>query len=324
MLREIDLNTIGLPNETKENERRRALLYHDIPKVRNVSQLCFEEGYLKDFGIEDSKIIALGARVVSKDEVYECDIICKAKAPSKDEYALYKQEQTLFCWLHAVQRRSIVDLILEKKMTGIAWEDMYVKGRHVFWRNNEISGEAAVAHAALQHGSLPETWNVALIGRGNAAIGAHKMLSKLGARVTIYNRTNAQSLSIEIDTFDVVVNAVLWDVFRDDHLVYEEDIKRMKPGSMVIDVSCDEGMGVETSKPTSIENPVYWKHGVLHYVVDHTPALLYRTASESISKEVCMYLDDLIEEKDNLVLTTATVIKDGIILDEKTTKFQNR
>jgi N5-(carboxyethyl)ornithine synthase len=98
----------------------------------------------------------------------------------------------------------------------------------------------------------------------------------------------------------------------------------MKPGAMIIDISCDDYMGIETSHSTTIENPIYIVDGILHYAVDHTPALLYKTATESISAALRPFLNDLIEGNFNPVLEKATIIKNGAILDDRITCFQRR
>lgn len=131
-------------------------------------------------------------------------------------------------------------------------------------------------------------------------------------------------MSKEIWQFDIVINAVLWDVFRTDHLIYRSDLENMKPGSMIIDISCDDGMGVETSHATTIQDPVYLLDGVIHYSVDHTPALFYKSASESISAALYPFIDFIVEERYNPVLESAMCMKNGIILDDRIIRFQKR
>lgn len=93
---------------------------------------------------------------------------------------------------------------------------------------------------------------------------------------------------------------------------------------MIIDVSCDEGMGIQTSRATSIADPVYSHKGVLHYAVDHTPSLYFRTATESISKVVARFVGDLSEGRPNPVLQKATIIHCGDIVDDRISRFQHR
>jgi len=318
------MNTIGFAIPQKENEKRRAILPADIARLHHPEFIFVEEGYGNVLGIDDKEYEKLGAHVVSYAEVFQQEIICNPKNPTPKEYPLFKNNQTLFGWIHAVQGREITDWLLNTKMTAIAWEDMFEEGLHTFWRNNEIAGYAAILHSLSIFGRDPRECKVAIIGRGNIARGALKNLSELGAQVTVYTRETVHRLRSEIDSYDIVVNAVLWDVFRTDHIVYKEDLKSMKPGAMIVDISCDDYMGIETSHSTTIENPTYIVDGILHYVVDHTPALLYKTATESISATLRPFLNDLIEGNFNPILERATIIKNGVILDDRISRFQRR
>jgi len=116
-------------------------------------------------------------------------------------------------------------------MTAIAWEEMFENGRHVFWRNNEIAGEAGVFHAFSYYRRLPYECSVAVIGKGNAGSAAIKLLEKMGANVTIYDRKTVLFLRNELGKYDVIVNTILWDVFRKDRLIYRRDLKKMKKRS---------------------------------------------------------------------------------------------
>lgn len=318
------MKTISYVTSKKENEGRRALIPPDLRDVKHVSQLYFEKGYGDVLGYSDQDYLKMRANVVEKKIAYEQDIICNLKAPEPEERKFFEERQTLFGWIHAMQGREITDFLLEKKMTAIAWEEMFDNGRHVFWRNNEIAGEVAVLHAFLHYGRAPSECSVAVIGRGNCARGAIRVLEKIGAKVTVYDRKTVRHLGSELREYDVIVNAVLWDVFRKDRLIYRDDLKRMKKDAMIIDVSSDKELEIETSRPTTIKKPIYYVDGILHYAVDHTATLFWKTATESISGEVKKYVDDLVEGKDNEVLKKATIIKDGNILDERIAKFQGR
>jgi N5-(carboxyethyl)ornithine synthase len=318
------MNTISFAIPQKENEKRRAILPADITKLRHPDFLFVEKGYGHILDIDDWEYERLGVNVAPYADLFQQDIICNPKNPTPKEYPFFKDTQTLFGWIHAVQGREITEWLLNKKMTAIAWEDMFEEQQHIFWRNNEIAGYAAVFHSLLIFGRDPRECNVAIIGQGNIARGARRVMTELGANVKVYDRTTVHQLRNEIGDYDIVINAVLWDVFRTDHIVYKEDLKSMKPGSMIIDISCDDYMGIETSHSTSIENPTYIVDGILHYAVDHTPALLYKTASESISAALRPFLDDLIEGNSNPILEKATIIKDGVILDDRIARFQKR
>ena len=317
------MNTIGFPKSHKENERRIAQLPEKRDDRKNKQYVYVETGYGADFGYGDDDYREHGINVVSRAEILTKDIICDPKIGDA-EYLDKLNEQTVFGWIHAVQNRDITDKLIGGRLTSYAWEDMYEGGRHCFWRNNEIAGEAAIMHAYMCYGTFPYRTNVALIGRGNVARGAIKTLDFMGATVTCYNRHTEALLREELGKYDVIVNAILWDTKRTDHIIYREDLKRMKRNSMIIDISCDRHGGIETSEPTTIDNPIYMVNGVLHYVVDHTPSIFYKTASESICEEAVKYVDDLIEGKNNIVLNKALNIEKGNIIDERIKLFQNR
>lgn len=320
------MKTIGFIISTKENEKRRALLPEQVALLKNKGHLFFEYGYGKVLGHSDSEYTSAGANVVSRDEAMSKDIICDPKIGDAEYLGNLESGQIVFGWLHAVQNINITNTLINKQLTAIAWEDMYEKGRHVFWRNNELAGEAAVLHAFTLYGKMPYECNVALLGRGNVARGALKALSSLGANVTVYDRRTEQLFREEIDKYDVLVNGILWDVYRKDHIIYRDDLSSMKPNSLIIDISCDRAGGIETSYPTTIEEPVYMVDGVLHYAVDHTPALVYYSVSKSLGNEVVKYLDDMIEGKiwDHEVLRKALIMKNGVIIDQRIIDYQNR
>lgn len=109
-----------------------------------------------------------------------------------------------------------------------------------------------------------------------------------------------------------------------DHIIYKKDLKRMKRNALIIDIACDRNGGVESSIPTTIENPIYTIDGVTHYVVDHTPSLFWKTATESLSEEFVKYIDGLIQDQPDDVLVKARNFDKGVILDDRINKFQKR
>jgi len=318
------MKTIGFPISRKENEKRRALIPGDVRLVRHPEQLCIETGYGDVLGYTDDDYAAMGCHITDFDTVMGCDVICDAKIGDEPFLADLLPGQTVFGWVHAVQHRDITDAIALKGGTAYCWEDMFESGRHVFWRNNEIAGEAAVVHAFQCWGKMAYHCAVALIGRGNVARGALKILDKLGANVMVYDRRTEKQFQADLGKYDVLVNGILWDTSRKDHIVYREDLKRMRRGSLIIDISCDTNGGIETSRATTIEDPVYLVDGVMHYVVDHTPALFYKTVTDSLSAETVKYLDQLITDEPGEVLRACRSIHNGKILDQRILDFQHR
>lgn len=317
------MKTVGFPISHKENEYRRAIVPTHLKNVEHPELLYFEEGYGKVLGIEDSEYEACGSHIASHNEVLLKDIICDPKIGDAD-YLTKLDHQTIFGWVHATQNRDITDKLLTGRLTVFAWEKMFQKGRHVFWRNNELAGEAAVMHAFQCYARMPYETKVAVIGRGNTARGAIKVLNMLEADVRQYDRRTEELLRDELGQYDVIVNCVLWDVMRKDHIIYRDDLKRMKRNSMIIDVSCDRNGGIETSVPTTIEKPTYMVESVLHYVVDHTPALFHKTFTWNNSEVIWKYINELQYEVYGEVLKDALIIKDGEIVDSEINKYQGR
>ena len=320
------MKKIGFISSKKENEHRRAIVPDDLKKVKHTSLIYIEQGYGNVLGINDEEYARVGCVIVPREEVMKCDIICDPKIGDAD-YLEQLDNQMIFGWVHAVQNRDITDKLIKHSLTAFCWEDMFDDGRHVFWRNNELAGEAAIMHAFQCFGIMPYNTKVALLGRGNVANGALKILTLLGADVTVYSRNMEHLFKKELFSYDVVVNAILWDTSRKDHIIYKNDLidwKKQKSNAMIIDISCDRNGGVETSIPTTIEKPIYTDCGVTHYVVDHTPSLFYKTTSLSISKEVSKYLDMLIEGQYNEVLLKSIAVKNGEIIDQRINSFQNR
>lgn len=317
------MKTVGLPISHKENEKRRCLTLDDVAKLKHPELIYIEEGFGNVLGATDRDYQDFGVNVTSREQVLKKDIICDPKIGDA-EYLDILDGQTIFGWVHAVQNKDITDKIIKNKLTSYAWEDMYDDGRHSFWRNNEIAGEAAVLHAYMCHGIFPYKTKAAVLGRGNIARGAMKTLNYYGVEFVSYDRKTEKLFQKELPTYDVIVNGVLWDTSRKDHIIYKSDLKRMKHNSLIIDVSCDRNGGIETSVPTTIENPIYTIDGVTHYVVDHTPSLFWKTTSESLSEVFVENIDSLIGGCPTQILLAAKNFEKGVIIDDRIIKFQNR
>ncbi|MDV2440812.1 N(5)-(carboxyethyl)ornithine synthase [Acinetobacter gerneri] len=317
------MKTIGFPISDKENENRRAIIPNDLVNISNVQYIYIEQGYGDVLGYSDNDYINLGAKVVSRNEVLQQDIICDPKIGDA-KYLDELNEQTIFGWVHAVQNKNITDKLINNKLTAYAWEDMFDQGRHIFWRNNEIAGEAAIVHAYTLHGLFPYNTKVALLGRGNIARGAFKILTMMGADVTVYDRRTEDLFRSEIGKYDVLVNGILWDTSRKDHIIYKTDLKKMKKGALIIDISCDKNGGIESSVPTNLDNPIYVVDDIVHYAVDHTPTLFYKTISHSLSESLSIFLNHLIEEKNNSILDEALIVNNGMVIDQRINDFQGR
>ena len=313
------MKTIGFINSHKEHEKRIALLPEDMGDLKDISSnLFFEHGYGQNLGISDEEYQRQGACIASREEILKkCDIICDPKAGDGEYLTEIPEGRTIFGWVHIHVDPAVKQILLDRKYQVYAWEEMMEDGMQIFYRNNELAGEAAVLHACHCCGILPEGKNAAVIGRGNTAHGAYRALLRGGAQVTVYGRKQEEELRKDLGKYDVIVNAVLWDPERKDHIISREDLKKMPPRSLLIDVSCDAHGAVETCIPTAYENPIYVEEGIIHYCVDHTPSIYFREASRYISEQVKRFVKPLVMEQRDPVLESGCVIRDGsVILEE--------
>lgn len=317
------MDSIGFPIPRKENENRRAILPDDIRALAHPEQLFIERGYGQPLQISDEEYELAGARLASLEDVLAQDIVCDPKMGSAP-YLEQLHDKTVFGWLHAVQGRAVAELLVRNRLTALAWEDMFeADGRHTFWRNNEIAGHAAIAHALKCH-PFPSTPRVAVLGNGNTARGAMATLQEMNIPYRQFTRSGEDDFRRSLGEFDVVVCAILWDIFRNDHIITCDDLKRMPANALIIDIACDTAGAIETSVPTTINDPCYVVDGVTHYVVDHTPSLLFEEASESISKAIAPHLDNLIEGVNDPCLMDALAVVKGVIIDQRIVDYAKR
>lgn len=298
-----------------------------MSEIKNLDSLYFEQGYGLSVGIQDEEYRKLGCHVVSRDEILSCDIITDVKLGDADYLSSITDGKILFGWAHAVQNVDFTTQMLNAKHTVIAWEEIFEDGRYIFHRNREVAGEAAIMQAFRYCGKMPYDTKVAILGNGQTTKGALRILHGLGAKVDVYGRKLESLFKKKMFDYDVLVNCVMWDTSRTDRIIYKEDLKKMKPGTLIIDVSCDPHLEIETSHPTTIDNPVYEVDGVIHYAVDNTPAMYPITVTKVLSEGVSKYIDCLIEKEFDEYpenLKTASVIKKGCINDERIKKFRER
>lgn len=317
------MKTIGFVISHKDGEQRRGLIPQDIiNNVKNREQVYIETGYGGTLGISDEEYKQAGCKVVSREEALSCDIIADVKLGDADYLDSIGEEKVLFGWAHAVQNLSFTDQALKKNHTVVAWEEIYENGRYIFYRNREIAGEAAVLHAFRYCGRMPYDCAVAILGNGQTAKGAMRILHGLGATVDVYGRKLEKLFRQNMYQYDVIINCVMWDTARTDRVIYREDLKKMKPGTLIIDVSCDPELEIETSVPTKISDPVYTVDGVIHYAVDNTPAMFPKTVSKILSAGISRYIDQIVCDTYTEPLENAVVIREGHIVYEPIRKFR--
>ena len=321
------MKTMGFVISHKNGEQRRAILPADIAALKYPGQLYFESGYGLSVGASDVEYAAAGCHVVSREEAMACDIIADVKLGDADYLDELSPKKILFGWAHTVQNLDFTSAMLNDNHSVIAWEEIFEDGRYIFYRNREVAGEAAVLHGFRYCGRMPYDSRVAILGNGQTAKGAMRILHGLGAEVDVYGRRQEQLFRKKMFEYDVLVNCIMWDTSREDRIIYREDLKKFRPGTLIIDVSCDPELEIETSRPTTIENPVYTVDGVIHYAVDNTPAMFPITVTKVLSRGIGKYIDMVLEldfdsYPDNL--KKALVIREGHILDERIRSFREK
>ncbi len=321
------MKTMGFLISHKNGEQRRALLPEQIANLKYPGQLYFEEGYGLSVGVADDQYAACGCHVVSRKEAMACDIITDVKLGDADYLDQIEGSKIMFGWAHTVQNIDFTSNMLNQGHTVVAWEEIFEEGRYIFYRNREVAGEAAVLQAFRYSGRMPYDAKVAVLGNGQTAKGALRILHGLGARVDVYGRKLESLFKKKMYEYDVLINCVMWDTSREDRIIYKEDLKKMKPGTLIIDVSCDPYLEIETSHPTTIADPVYTVDGVVHYAVDNTPAMYPITVTKVLSEGLEKYIDLMLTDEYEAYpenLKEATVILRGHILDERIRQFREK
>jgi alanine dehydrogenase len=351
----------------KANEKRVPIhpsQFEEIaPELR--AHLLFEKGYGEPFGVSDAEIDEQTGGVATRDEILSsCDIAVLCK-PLAADLKQMKKEGVLWGWAHCVQQYDITQAAIDGRLTLITWEGMNSWDQegnwvsHAFYRNNEIAGYAAVLHAfGLMgiDGEYGPIQRAAVINYGSVGQGAVRGLLALGfTDVTLYVVCDSNSLNnvppgvkvkriadredgrvviddaplvVELEKMDVIVNGMLQDPARPLTYLGEHETGRLKRGSLIIDVSCDQGMGFPFARPTSFDEPIIEVADVHYYAVDHTPTYLWNSATWEISNAVLPYLRTIMSgpsewDRDETV-RRAIEIRKGVVLNPQILSFQNR
>ena len=314
--------TVGFLISHKNNEKRRALMPDELEQIQHLNSLVFEEGYGKSLGFSDEDYAEKGARFAPRAEVLKSDVLVDVKLGDADYLDQIRPETILCGWAHSVQNIEFTGQVLRAKHTVVAWENIYEYGRYIFYRNREVAGEAAVLQAFRYCGKMPYDTKVAIIGNGQTAKGAMRVLTALGAQVDVFGRRLENTFRMMMGNYDVIVNCVLWNTDRTDRLIYREDLKKLRPGTLIIDVSCDPHLEIETSHPTTIDDPVYEVDGIIHYAVDNTPAMYPFTVTRTLSQNFARYVDPLVTGDYPQNLIDAIDVDHGVIKNEAIRRFR--
>lgn len=361
----MDIAVIG--TSKKENEMRVPIHPDHIRQipVEIRKHLHFEKEYGMPFYMDDETICSLtGNQLLPRKKLlreFKAFLITK---PVADDFKEMQEGSLVWGWLHSVQQSIITQIAINKKLTLIAWENMYYQGErdlvHLFSRNNEMAGYCGVQHAlelmgidgnfgpkrkaiVISLSSVSRGAILALLGHGlydivvytqrpsflisNRMPGVeYRQIIKDAAgliETVDLNGSKTPFINILADA-DIIVNGVLQNPNNPEMFIGENDITHFTKTCLVIDISCSQGMGFSFAHPTDFDNPIYKIGNIRYYAVDHTPTLLWNSATWEISSGILPYLKYVVDQSDNKVLSDATDIKGGQILNQDILTFQNR
>jgi alanine dehydrogenase len=361
---------IGIPKEIVAGEKRVAVTPEGAERlVREGHTVLVERGAGEGSGFADDAYVAAGGEVVaSADDVWaQAELIAKVKQPQEEETARFREGLVYLGYVHAVSRPWLVDALLAKRVTSFAAEEVALPNgdRPLLIPMSEIAGRLAVLTAAHYLAAPPGSAGIMLgcvagqasarlliIGGGTVGRSAAAAACGLGAEVTVIDSDPAKAASRLAEVaptahlatspaspelvrdmlaeVDAVINAVLWDPLTGQHLVTRQDLKRMRPDSVIVDVDCTPGGAIETTRVMAIDQPTFVEEGVIHYCVPNMPATVPQTSTRAYAGALLPYLE-LIANRgvDGAIaecaeLAAGLIARDGLLLDEHVAKAQRR
>lgn len=319
---------IGVPKEIKDHEYRVSMTPDGVATLRQHGHEVWIEssaGQGSGYGNEEYRLA--GALIAgSKDELFEkADLILKVKEPLLSECHLFRPGQILFTYLHLAAFPELTRTLQEKKVIGIAYETTEATDGSLPMLKpmSEIAGRMSVQVGAqylekihggrgVLLGGVPgvEPARVVVLGAGIVGSSAIRIAVGMGAQVTVLNldverlrylddqyqgrivtvASSSTSIEYAVRAADLVIGAVLVPGAKAPKLVPRSLVAQMKPGSVIVDVSVDQGGCVETTKATTHSDPVYTTDGVLHYCVANMPGIVPRTSTEALVNATLPYL----------------------------------
>ncbi|MEE9207980.1 MAG: alanine dehydrogenase [Gemmatimonadota bacterium] len=318
---------VGVPHELKANENRVALVPAGADDLCSAGhEVLIESGAGDGSGFPDETYMRAGAEIVSDaDELWQrAQMIMKVKEPIEIEYARIRQDQVLFTYFHFAANEALTTAVIDRRCVSIAYETVQLPGGELplLTPMSEVAGRMAVQEGAkylerAQGGSgvllggvpgvLPA--EVMVIGGGVVGTNAAKIAAGFGAHVTILDLnldrlrylsdvmptnvdtlySNRHNILDELQRADLLIGAVLLPGAKAPKLVSREDLKLMKPGSVIVDVAVDQGGCVETVRPTTHADPTFVVEGVIHYCVANMPGAVPRTSTLALTNATFPY-----------------------------------
>ncbi|UTI43050.1 alanine dehydrogenase [Niallia sp. RD1] len=341
---------IGIPKEIKNNENRVAITPSGVSYLKNSGhEILVEQNAGIGSGFTDEEYAAAGAQIIdSAAQVWNtAEMIIKVKEPLASEYQYFRKGLILFTYLHLAAEQELAKALTVNGVTGIAYETIEVNGKlPLLTPMSEVAGRMAVQIGAQflekPHGGkgillagVPgvKKGNVTIIGGGVVGMNAAKIAIGLGANVTLLDLnperlreldnqfgaslstviSNPANIEEAVVNADLVIGAVLIPGAKAPKLVTEAMVKKMAPGSVIVDVAIDQGGIFETvDHITTHDNPTYVKHGVVHYAVANMPGAVPRTSTIALTNVTMPYALQIANLGAVTAIETNYAIKQGV------------
>jgi len=322
---------VGVPREIKHEEHRVAITPDGVRELLHLgAEVLIERGAGVDSSIPDDDYLRAGATIVdTATEVWErAQLICKVKEPLESEFAFFRSGLVLFTYLHLAAYPAVADALLASGVTAIAYETVQLADGSLplLAPMSEVAGRMSAqigAHFLERHnggrgvllGGAPgvRPARVAVLGAGNVGWNAAWMAAGLEAEVDLLDKSidrlrhvdqiqmgrittltsNRGMVERVVAEADLVIGAVLVPGGRAPIVVSEDMVRSMKPGSVIIDIAIDQGGCIETSHETTHSDPVFIKHGVVHYAAGNMPGAVPHTSTHALTNATLPYLAEL-------------------------------
>jgi alanine dehydrogenase len=347
---------IGIPKEIKDNEYRVALIPSGAGLlVKSGHKVIIQKSAGIGSGFTDNEYKEIGAEIVDDaKKVYDkSELIVKVKEPLSAEYPLIKENHIIFTFLHLSADKELINALIKTKAVFIAYETVELEDGSlpILTPMSEVAGRLSVLIGAqylmkpagsmgILLGAVPgvKRGKVTILGAGTVGLNAAKIAVGIGAEVTIINRgidklriidnifgsrietlaSNPYNIERSVIESDLVIGAVLIKGAKAPVLITKEMLKKMKKGSVIVDVSIDQGGCVETMRSTTHSNPVYDVDGVIHYGVTNIPGVVPRTSTFALTNATLPYIKKIADNglkilKEDSALTKGVNISKGKI-----------
>ncbi|WP_339744758.1 alanine dehydrogenase [uncultured Rubinisphaera sp.] len=319
---------IGVPKEVKPDEYRVAMLPVGVQELtRRGHQVLIQSGAGVGSGLPDDEYATNGAEIVpSADEVFaNADLIVKVKEPLAEEWPMLRSGQIVFTYFHLAASRQLTQALVETGIIAVAYETLEgSKGDlPLLTPMSEVAGRMSIQEGAkylerpqegrgILLGGVPGVApaHIVILGGGIVGKNAAQIAAGFQADVVILDInvdrlryledimppnvntlfSDRHNLEEQLERADLVIGSVLVPGGRTPQLVTAEDLKRMKPGSVIIDVAVDQGGCVETSRPTTHSEPTYIIDDVVHYCVANMPGAVGRTSTYALCNVTFPYV----------------------------------